>query len=361
MRPAIFRTSAETRTASAKSPMIWVSAVRKRLPKLWPLRPRPAEKRYWKRRDSSAESSLSATMQLRISPGGKTSNSRRSRPELPPSSVTVTMAVISSAGTAGSPALAKYLSPCSSAESPVPPPIETTRSGEVSPMGELSGRRALPAFLFGVDQGVEGRLIGQWREIGVLARIQAIARFQLDGTFEVVVGLGEVAPQGLRQSQRVMDVVGSGGDLQSLLQVRAGFGHVAGIDQGNAVVVIIFRRTQVQVGLLEAPVAHGDVHARAIGYVAFGPNRRQLEQVASLFELARVEKLHGPFKAIQLLGPIEDGRRGGAMRGCPRGLGSLRGFGCLWFRHSPVDVLVSGRRLLLFGHNSQLSSCTEND
>jgi len=34
-------------------------------------------------------------MQLRISPGGRTSKSRRRRPELPPSSVTVTIAVMS--------------------------------------------------------------------------------------------------------------------------------------------------------------------------------------------------------------------------------------------------------------------------
>src|SRR5271157_1713883 len=355
MRPAIFRTSLEARTASAKSPMMWVRAVRKRLPKLWPLRPRPAEKRYWNRRDRSAESSLSATMQLRISPGGRTSNSRRSRPELPPSSVTVTMAVMSSAGTAGSPALAKCFSPCSSTESPVPPPIETTRSGEVSPMGDAAGRRALPAFLFGVDQGVKGRLIGQRREIGVLARNQAIARFQFDGAFQIVVGLGEVAAQGLRQSQRVMDVVGSGGDLQGLLQVRAGFGHVAGIDQRDAVGVVIFRRTQVHGGLLEAPVAHGDMHAGAVSYVSFGPGHRLLEQIASFFEPARVEKLHGSFEVTQLAGPLME-RRGG-----PRGRGSLGGFGCLWFGHSPVGVLVSGQQLLLFGHNSQLSSDTKSD
>ena len=59
------------------------------------LEPAASEKRYWNSLESSASSSDSATMQLRISPGGRTSNSRRSRPELPPSSVTVTMAVIS--------------------------------------------------------------------------------------------------------------------------------------------------------------------------------------------------------------------------------------------------------------------------
>src|ERR1035437_6007251 len=84
MRPAILRTSEEAFTASGKSPRIWVRAMRKRLPKLWPLSPRPDRKRYWKRRDSSAESSLRATMQLRMSPGGGTANSRRRRPELAP-------------------------------------------------------------------------------------------------------------------------------------------------------------------------------------------------------------------------------------------------------------------------------------
>jgi len=47
---------------------------------------------------SSASSFDSATMQLRMSPGGSTRFSRRSRPELPPSSVTVTIAVSSVMG-----------------------------------------------------------------------------------------------------------------------------------------------------------------------------------------------------------------------------------------------------------------------
>ena len=47
----------------------------------------------------------SATMQLRMSPGGSTSNSRRRRPELPPSSLTVTIAVMSRSGAVESAAL----------------------------------------------------------------------------------------------------------------------------------------------------------------------------------------------------------------------------------------------------------------
>ena len=44
MRPRLARTSEESLTALAKSPVRLVRAVRKRLPKLCPLRPRPAGK-----------------------------------------------------------------------------------------------------------------------------------------------------------------------------------------------------------------------------------------------------------------------------------------------------------------------------
>src|SRR5437016_2412161 len=71
-------------------------------------------------------------MQLRMSPGGRMRFSRRKRPELPPSSVTVTMAARSAMGRS---AVARpserritcSLSPRSSVESPVPPPRATTR------------------------------------------------------------------------------------------------------------------------------------------------------------------------------------------------------------------------------------------
>src|SRR5689334_15079526 len=75
-------------------------------------------------------------MQFRMSPGGRMSKSRRSRPELPPSSVTVTTAAISTAGRPAS-ALsfatrACFFSPDNSVDNPVPPPIDTIRSGALS-------------------------------------------------------------------------------------------------------------------------------------------------------------------------------------------------------------------------------------
>src|SRR5712692_7949980 len=132
MRPRMASTLLLTRMASVKSPVTCVSAARKRLPKLWPARPRPAWKRYWKRRPRRASSFERATMQLRISPGGRMRFSRRKRPELPPSSVTVTMAARSAMGRsmlACSPVwrMTSSLRPRRSVERPVPPPRATTR------------------------------------------------------------------------------------------------------------------------------------------------------------------------------------------------------------------------------------------
>src|SRR5687767_4802248 len=63
-------------------------------------------------------------MQLRMSPGGSMPNSLRRTPELPPSSVTVTIAV--RCATDQAPSASTYaLSPRRSVDRPVPPPIAT--------------------------------------------------------------------------------------------------------------------------------------------------------------------------------------------------------------------------------------------
>ncbi len=133
IRPRIARISEESFTAWAKSPVIWCMAVRNRFPKLCPFRPRPLANRYRNRCESRSVSSERAVMQLRISPGGRISKSRRSLPELPPSSVTVTTAVISIGGRLGSgwtcaPA-ACFFSPERRVDNPVPPPIATMCKG----------------------------------------------------------------------------------------------------------------------------------------------------------------------------------------------------------------------------------------
>src|SRR5690349_23854879 len=71
-------------------------------------------------------------MQLRMSPGGRMRFSRRKRPELPPSSVTVTIAARSETGRSAVASSSGRRTTCSfrprnSVESPVPPPSATMR------------------------------------------------------------------------------------------------------------------------------------------------------------------------------------------------------------------------------------------
>src|SRR5437016_183412 len=89
--------------------------------------------RCWNRRDSRASSSDSATMQLRMSPGGSMLNSLRRRPLEPPSSVTVTTAessVIrsSNADMPGFGLRTYFLRPFSRFARPLPPPMAMTCS-----------------------------------------------------------------------------------------------------------------------------------------------------------------------------------------------------------------------------------------
>ena len=98
-------------------PVISVKAVRNRLPKLCPSMPFPLVNLC----SNTSPSNLSldnATRHFLKSPGGIILKSLRNLPELPPSSVTVTIAEI----------LSEYsLIPFNSVDSPVPPPITTIR------------------------------------------------------------------------------------------------------------------------------------------------------------------------------------------------------------------------------------------
>ena len=88
--PRIARISEESRTALAKSPVIWLSAARNKFPKLCPFKPRarcepvlkqPREQRLIFRQSHHAVADITGRQNIQ---------SRRRRPELPPSSLTVT-------------------------------------------------------------------------------------------------------------------------------------------------------------------------------------------------------------------------------------------------------------------------------
>ena len=104
-----------------------------------------------KERESRVESSESAIMQLRMSPGGSICSSSRKRPELPPSSETVTIADrFSIHDSASSCFPTSCFNPASSVESPVPPPMATRlrpRSFGVNNANQFSFWRALSALV----------------------------------------------------------------------------------------------------------------------------------------------------------------------------------------------------------------------
>ena len=117
-RPLTDKALPDSATASSKLPVRSVRAVMKRLPKECPCNSGAPLNRYWKSWVSSASSLESAARQLRMSPGGRMPRLSRRRPEEPPSSATVTIAVILRVCS---------LRPRSSEAMPWPPPMATTR------------------------------------------------------------------------------------------------------------------------------------------------------------------------------------------------------------------------------------------
>src|ERR1700722_14558681 len=264
IRPRMARTLLLSRMASVKSPVMCVSAARKRLPKLWPISPRPAWKRYWKRRPSSASSLESATMQLRISPGGKMRFSRRRRPELPPSSVTVTMAARSEMGRSAlgflsSPRTTCCISPRTKADRPVPPPRATMRNprefffglavffftcgrGElifdqiagVRTAGRFFKRSAGGAVFLRIQQFSEARIFLEEGEVFIVTRVIAIFRFELNGYFQIGHGGVRFAGQAVESGEGVMNVIGFGCGAPGFIEAFAGIIPAAHVHHGDA-------------------------------------------------------------------------------------------------------------------------------
>src|SRR6202050_2033884 len=257
MWPRVTRISEDRRTASEKSWVIEVSAARKRLPKLWPPRPEPLSKRWRKSRESRASSSLRATIQLRISPGGSMLSSLRRRPLEPPSSLTVTTAQRSrmtgesgwaTAISAGE--RAKTLSPLSSVERPVPPPMATTRrprSRVVFSIGNTSvvlvsipravvsckENRSLRRFVFPevafrrshvrsrirIQQLRKARIFGQVVEIGIVARLETQAAIQAKRLIQMLERIFDVPGKTIECGQAIDDEISLRRFLEQLFDV----------------------------------------------------------------------------------------------------------------------------------------------
>src|SRR4051794_23340629 len=297
-----------------KSPVMPVSAVRNRLPKEWPISPPPLGKRYWKRRVSRSSSSARAAMQLRMSPGGRTPNSLRSRPEEPPSSVTVT----TPASWHRRSVPTWCLSPRSNAERPVPPPIAT---------------RALPlppprdAAVAGSGEAEEVALVAvlaKLGEIGVVEGMDAILGIQLDC-------LG----QGLdRVLQPVLDRVDAGREIRETLVLLVAASLLRDVERRFQVAAIpLVDRLEIRIGLR----ALGSLPFRRSALLAGGVQElprlvAQIEAVGGLDRLFQVADGLLPILRLQGREPLGEVVESGIGHGRRRRGLLLRGGGRGWCR-----------------------------
>src|SRR5215469_422258 len=332
MWPRVNRISDESRTASEKSDVRDVNAARNRLPKLCPSRPDPLSKRCRKSFDSRASSSLRATMQFRMSPGGSMLNSFRSRPEEPPSSLTVTTAERSqitgpaaavdriSAGVA-----TKRFRPFSSVERPVPPPIATTRKSRVralfSRMAQSASLVSIRNFLalrldrfllanrigrfqvspgIGIEQFGKPRVLGKVLEVRVISRLESQLRFQTESCIEVPQGIFDVASETLERCQTVNDVVSLGILLDQLVQVLARCNVVPNIHQRDSIVEVLFGSFELAcrraVKVLAADV---EMYCCPINEFLAGAGKDLLKMRLGLIEFMFLHRAEAGFIALQ--------------------------------------------------------------
>src|SRR5580765_886539 len=97
-------------------------------------------------------------------------------------------------------------------------------------------------------------------------------------------------------------MVGGWSDGQCLLEVDAGLGEVARVDQRHAVVIAFLGGAEIDRWLLEAAVAHGDMQLGSLRDVAFSASGGLLEENTRFGKLPRVEECHGRLERGELRG-----------------------------------------------------------
>src|SRR5260370_27072922 len=253
-------------------------------------------------------------MQLRMSTGGRMRFARRKRPELPPSSVTVTMAARSAVGRSvlarsSVRRMTSSLRPRRSVERPVPPPRATTRkprdrvfglelrfvmrvfgmaeqvsfyrkefntensedteSREKKKTGQAEACPTKPlaggAVFLWVEQLGEARVFLQESKIFVVARVIAVFRAQLDGDLEIGQGGIGFAGEAIERGQRVVNMIGLRGGFAGFVETFAGVVPAADVHHRDATLIMFVRGAGILlVRRLHALLGDFQVHARAI-------------------------------------------------------------------------------------------------
>src|SRR5258708_10398082 len=271
-------------------------------------------------------------MQLRMSPGGSTRFSRRSRPELPPSSVTVTIAARSTMGRRavgygswrGTTCCFK---PRSNAERPVPPPRATTRmpgtdererrvfftrmpefaratsrQQELCEFTKILGDRQqhkyivirynlIASVLFRLEQFGEAGIFLEESKILVVARVVTVGSAQFDGDFQIGQrGIGFTG-EAIERSQSVHNVISFGCQLASFVQTFAGVIPAPEVHHGYAALIMLFKGARILfLRRLHALFRDFDVHTGAVGEFLAGAFDHFFQFLFRTFKFLLMEK-----------------------------------------------------------------------
>src|SRR5271165_6852263 len=275
-------------------------------------------------------------MQLRMSPGGSILSSLRRRPLDPPSSLTVTTA--QSSRMMGKSACAarisagertKRFNPLRSVESPVPPPIATTRRprsrgifsgyrssavlGSItrSSAGGLHRLGFVEIFVGGTEFGAgirieqlrEARIFCQVLEVRIVARLEAELRFQMQGLVQPLQGILNAPGETVKRGQPIDYVVRFGALLEQLVQMFAGGDVVAQVHQGDCVVEVFFDCLELgSRRAFQVLVAGIEVNAGAVDQFLGGPVYDLLKMRLCLVELVLLHRAQARLITLERLG-----------------------------------------------------------
>src|SRR5580704_314110 len=301
-------------------------------------------------------------MQLRMSPGGSTRYSRRNRPELPPSSVTVTTAARSEMGSGTrsflrlatysfnraalwrvlcrrpAPQFARVESAAAMRFSPNDShPVIFTRNphkklfakirdGEFHATNFQEGfgtnfwttifpttnslttnsvkktrNSARRTVSLRVEQFREARIFLQKREILIVARVITIFRLQLYRHFQILHRRFRFASQAIQRSHGVNNVVRFRRRFARAVQMLAGFVPAPQVHQRHALGVMLFCGFQCRNGRpRNALLADLNVHLGAVAQLLARALQHSLQRLLSALELLLLEVLKSFFVEFQL-------------------------------------------------------------
>src|SRR6185437_7866369 len=202
----------------------------------------------------------------------------------------------------------------SSVESPVPPPMATTRSPRRSTEREAGffavtetsirnsiedrGSSRLRATTraserFRIEEFGKARIVRHVVEVRIAARLNAVLRIQLNRLVQMVQALLSLPGDAVQYRQPVVRVIRHGVFLQQALELVARVFIIACVQQRNGVVVLLLCASKGQPILLSVALAHRQVGPRPLQQFRRSVMSQLFKKRARLVELPFLHPLHG--------------------------------------------------------------------